>query len=322
MAQHTFSIPENLLTTSTTILCLLVSANSVEPYEPLTYTDAIRDKSPYKLQWQAAMQEKFDSLIENKTWGLSATPSNRTTLGGKWVFKLKRGPEGEITRFKAQWVVKGFQQQEGIDYNQTFASVVKPMSYKSIFAIAAARDWEIEQMDVRTAFLYGDIEEEIYVQQPTRFINTIFPHYSCLLKIAFYDTRQGLCIWYRTLAEFLTSCWFRLINADLSVFAKKDTILAIYVDDLLLVGASRSEIQNIKDSLQKHFRIVDLGSATYYLGMIVTRDRTNCILLLGQLGYLEQVLRTYGMLDSKAVATPINTSFVAATTDHHFTNKF
>ena len=133
---------------------MLVSANSVEPYEPLTYTDAIRDKSPYKLQWQAAMQEKFDSLIENKTWGLSATPSNCTIFGGKWVFKLKRGPAEEITRFKAQWVVKGFQQQEGIDYNQTFALVVKPISYKSIFAIAAARDREIEQMDVRTAFLY------------------------------------------------------------------------------------------------------------------------------------------------------------------------
>ncbi len=90
------------------ILCLLASANSVKPYEPLTYTDAIRDTSPYKLQWQAAMQEDFDSLIENKTWGLSATPSNRTTLGGKWVFKLKRGPEGEITHFKARWVVNGF----------------------------------------------------------------------------------------------------------------------------------------------------------------------------------------------------------------------
>ena len=221
LAQHTFSIPENLLTTSTTILCLLVSANSVEPYEPLTYTDAIRDKSPYKLQWQAAMQEKFDSLIENKTWGLSATPSNRTTLGGKWVFKLKRGPEGEITRFKAQWVVKGFQQQEGIDYNQTFASVVKPMSYKSIFAIAAVRDWEMEQMDVWTAFLYGDIEEEIYVQHTTGFINAIFPNYSCLLKKALYGTRQGPRIWYRTLAEFLTSCGFFLMSANLSVFAKR-----------------------------------------------------------------------------------------------------
>ena len=143
-----------------------------------------------------------------------------------------------------------------------------------------------------------------------------------MLKKALYVTRQEPCIWYRTLTKFLTSCEFRPINVDLSVFAKKGIILVIYVDDLLLVGASRSEIQNIKDSLQKRFRIVDLGSASYYLGMIVTRDRTNYIIHLGQLSYLQQVLRTYGMLDSKPVATPMDTSLVADTTDHHCTNKF
>ncbi len=108
LAQHTSFIPENLLITSTTILCLLASANSVEPYKPLIHPDALRDTSPYKLHWQAAMLEEFDSLIENKTLGLSATPSNRTTLGRKWVFKQKQGPVGKITRFKARCVIKGF----------------------------------------------------------------------------------------------------------------------------------------------------------------------------------------------------------------------
>ncbi len=134
--------------------------------------------------------------------------------------------------------------------------------------------------------------------------------------------KEGPRIWYQTLAEFLTSCGFCPINADLSVFAKKEIILGIYVDDLLLVGASRSEIQNIKDSLQKRFCMMHLGSATYYLGMTVIRDHTNRILRLGKLGYFEQVLRTYGMLDSKPVATPMDTSLVAATTDRHCTNKF
>ncbi len=143
-----------------------------------------------------------------------------------------------------------------------------------------------------------------------------------MLQKALYGTKQGPRIWYRTLAKFLTSCGFRLISADLSVLAKKEIILAIYVDDLLLVGASRSEIQNIKDSLQKRFRMVDLGSAAYYLAMTVTRDCTKRILRLGQLGYLEQVLRTHGMLDSKPVATPMDTSLIAATTDHPCTNKF
>ncbi len=161
------------------------------------------------------------------------------------------------------------------------------MSYKSIFAIAAARDWEIERIDVQTAFFYWDIEEEIYVQQPPGFIDATFPNHSCLLRKILYDTCQGLCIGYQTLAEFLSSCGVWPINADLSVFAKKGIILAIYVDDLLLVGASRSDIQIIKDSLKKHFHMIDLGSLFYYLGMTVTREPTSRILRLGQVGYLE-----------------------------------
>ena len=174
-----------------------------------------------------AMQEEFDSFIQSQTWRLSAIPSDRIPLGGKWVFRLKRGPKGEITRFKARWVVKGFQQREGIDYNQTFASVVKPMSYKSIFAIAAARDWEIEQMDVQTAFLYGDMNEQTYIQQPIVFTNAILPNYSCLLKKALYGLKQGPRIWYKTLTELLIGLSFWPINADVSVFAKKGMILSM-----------------------------------------------------------------------------------------------
>ena len=291
--------------------------NSPKPYQLLTYTDAIRETpSPYHLQWQAAMHEEFNSFIENQTWRLSAIPPNHVSSSGKWVFKLKRGPEGEINRFKARWVVKRFQQQEGIDYHQTFASAVKPISYKSNVVIAKARDWEIEQMDIQTAFLYGDIEEEIYVQQPTGFIDDSFPNYRCLLKKAVYGTAQRPRIWYQTLTEFLSSCGFWPINADLSVFAKKGIILAIYVYDLLLVGGSRSDIQIIKASLKKCFQMIDLGSVSYYLGMTVTRERTGCILNLGQVSYLEQILQTMGC---KPVATPIDLSFVAAAT--HFQCK-
>ena len=99
------------------------------------------------------MQEEIDSINENDSWILTSLPPDRKALRGKWVYKIKRGPAGEILRYKARWVVRGFEQREGIDYNETFASVVKLMSYKAIFAIAAANDWEIHQMDVKTAFL-------------------------------------------------------------------------------------------------------------------------------------------------------------------------
>lgn len=112
------------------------------------------------------MLEEVNSLYQNQTWELVDPPKDRRLLSGKWVFKLKRGPHGEIIRYKSRWVVRGFTQEEGIDYKETFASVVKLMSYKALFAIGAALDLEIEQMDVKTVFLYGNIDHEIYVEQP------------------------------------------------------------------------------------------------------------------------------------------------------------
>jgi hypothetical protein len=110
-------------------------------------------------------------------------------LGGKWVYKLKRGPNGEILRYKARWVVRGFEQEYGVDYHETFASVVKPMSYKALFAIAAALDLEIHQMDVKTAFLYGNVDEEIYVEQPPEMGDGTDS--VCRLKKALYGLKQS-----------------------------------------------------------------------------------------------------------------------------------
>jgi hypothetical protein len=112
------------------------------------------------------MDDEVHSLVENKTWDLVDRLKDRVVLTGKWVYKHKRGPNGEILRYKSRWVVRGFEQREGLDYNETFALVVKPMSYKLRFAIAAAYDLEIEQMNIKTAFLYGNIDTEVYVEQP------------------------------------------------------------------------------------------------------------------------------------------------------------
>ncbi len=135
-----------------------------EPYKPANYKEAIEDIA--QENWLAAMQEEFQFLLENQTWTHVPAPAHRKVLRGKWTFKLKRGAKGEVTRYKARWAVRGFELEEGIDYHETFATVVKPMSYKALFAIASALDLEIEQLDVRTAFLYGAIDEEIFVEQP------------------------------------------------------------------------------------------------------------------------------------------------------------
>ena len=267
------------------------------------------------------MQEEVDSLITNGTWTLVKLPSNHRALGGKWVYKLKRGPAGEILRYKARWVVRGFEQQEGIDYNETFASVVKPMSYKAIFAIAAALDWELEQMDVKTAFLYGDVEEDIYVMQPTGFEVEGKSDHVCKLKKALYSLRQSPRVWYNTLSKYLKELGFEPLFADYSVFTNGTTIIAVYVDDILLAGPNKVEIQGIKDQLRQKFKMTDLGPCTYYLGMTITRDRPNRILRLGQAGYIEKFLREHQMWESAPSPTPIgNEKYQAADEDYQATD--
>ena len=287
----------------------LTKALASEPMQPKTYAEAMSNNMA-RAEWQLAMKDEYQSLIENRTWTLCPRPAGRKPLDGKWVYTLKRGPMGEITRYKARWVVRGFQQREGLDFNETFASVVKPMSYKAIFAIAAALDWDLEQMDVKTAFLYGNVEEEIWVEQPIGYHNTKHPEWVCKLHKALYGLKQSPRVWYTTFARFLKKHGFIPINADSSVFINptSGTIVALYVDDVQITGPSKQAIQTVKNALNKEFRMTDLGPCAFYLGMTITRDRPNRILRLGQAGYVEKMLRTASMWECKPVATPMETT--------------
>jgi hypothetical protein len=293
------------ITTHTLYQFLATAAKQAEPSEPQTLRDAQLDD--HADQWHTAMREEYDSLIENKTWSLvnnTKIPAGKRALRGKWVFKIKRGAHGEIIRYKARWVVRGFEQKEGIDYHETYASVVKPMTYKALFAIAAALDLDLEQMDVKTAFLYGDIDEEIYVEQPTGLgLDTRI----CKLNKALYGLKQSPRIWFQTLATFLISLGFQPITADPGVFACNGTYIIVYVDDLLIIGPNHSEIKDIKASLSKRFHMSDLGPCSYYLGIQVIRDRATRTIRLSQKAYIEKILREFDMWECKPVTTPIDT---------------
>ena len=297
--------PEPLPSDTIRLYGLLSNAFSSEPTEPTSFSQAMRSDF-HRENWTQAMQEEFDSLTENRTWDLVEPPLGSHVLSGKWVYKLKRGPHGEIIRYKARWVVRGFEQQEGIDYHETFASVVKPMSYKAIFAIAAANDLEIEQMDVKTAFLYGDIDEEIYVQQPIGLEDPNAKHKVCKLRKALYGLKQSPRIWYNTLSNYMKTLGFTALVADHSVFCRGSLIIAVYVDDLLIIGPDKRKIEQLKEKLRKQFKMTDLGPCHFYLGMTVTRDRPNRTLRLSQTAYIEKILRDHGMSDCKPVDTPMD----------------
>ena len=161
-------------------------------------------------------------------------------------------------------------------------------------------------MDVKTAFLYGNVEETIYVTQPIGF-EYGGKHKVCKLKKALYGLKQSPRVWYNTLTAYLKELGFEPIAADYSVFSNGSTIIAIYVDDILLAGPNKEEIQGIKGKLHERFEITDLGACSYYLGMIVTRDRANRILRLGQAGYVQKFITEHGMWESKGTPTPMGT---------------
>jgi hypothetical protein len=285
------------------LLSFLGKADPYEPFEPKTLKEAM-NYGQWKL-WEAAIKEEYTSLVENGTWTPQNCPNDRESLSGKWVFKINRGAGGEILRYKARWVVRGFEQRAGLDFHKTFASMVKPMSYKAIFAYAAAYDWEIEQMDVKTAFLYGEINTEIWIELPSGC------GVACTAKLnkALYGLKQSPRVWYNTLATFLSDQGFEPLDADSSVFCRTGTIIAIYIDDLLIAGESKTDINKIKQSLSDRFHMSDLGPCHYYLGMEVIRDRPRRSLRLSQEAYLRKVLEDNDMSNcSTTVATPMETS--------------
>jgi hypothetical protein len=181
--------------------------------------------------------------------------------------------------YKARWVVKGYIQND--EYLETFASVVKPMSYKALFTIAAANDYEVKQMDVKTAFLYSDMPDDqlVYMEQPEGYADGT--NDVCLLLKAIYGLKQSPALWYATLLGFLKGLGYSVLDADMSVFVKGTTFVAVYVDDLLIVGPHMEQINKLKQSLSSRFKMTDLGPCNYYLGLTIRRDRTNKAIYLG-----------------------------------------
>ncbi|XP_044717375.1 reverse transcriptase (RNA-dependent DNA polymerase) domain-containing protein [Hirsutella rhossiliensis] len=172
------------------------------------------------------------------------------------------------------------------------------MSYKAIFAIAAALDLELEQMDVKTAFLYGNIDGEVYLEQPPEFDDGTGR--VCKLNKALYGLKQAPRIWYQTLTTFLEGLGFYPLTSDVGIFVKGHTYIAVYVDDLLIAGPSKEEIQKLKNALS----------------MAVTRDRRNRTIRLSQKGYIEKVLKDFGMCEAKPQYTPMKTDQIETPEDY------
>jgi len=272
--------------------------------EPSTYREAATQPC-----WQEAMNSEIRALVLNHTWDIVQAPSNVRPIGCKWVYKIKRGPDGNIERYKARLVAKGYSQVEGIDYLEIFSPVVKMTTIRVILAIASINNWHLQQLDVSNAFLYGDLTEDVYMTIPQG-LHGYSPSQCYKLKKSLYGLKQTSRQWFAKLSHLLLSFGYTQAHADHSLFTKATgssfTTIVVYVDDIVLAGNSLVEIAHLKTSLRSHFNIRDLGKLKYFLGLEVAHSSSG--LYLCQRKYCLDLISDVALLNSKLSSTPMDPS--------------
>eukprot|EP00775_Hariotina_reticulata_P001034 gene1034-1371_t len=241
--------------------------------EPRSYTEAL--DSAHNEQWQQAMDDEYNSLMELGTWTLEKTPPGITPIPVKWVYKVKRDGSGRLQRFKARLVAKGFRQQEGIDYNEVYAPVSKYSTFRTLMAMAAEEDLEVHQLDIKTAFLQGELAEQVYIEQPQGYEEG-GRDMCCRLNKAIYGLKQAPRTWHTRLSQELELMGSTASEADPGLYVRHDkresTFLLCYVDDILVVSKQLSTVTSTKQRLMAAFDARDLGEAVTYLGINIYRD--------------------------------------------------
>ena len=202
-------------------------------------------------------------------------PKGKKPIGCKWVYKVKHNSDGSVSKYKARLNVKGFAQTHGIDYDETFAPVAKMATVRTVIAVAAAKGWYLHQMDVKNAFLQGDLQEEVYMDQPPGYEDESHPDYVCKLRKALYGLKQAPRAWHQKITEFLVAIGFCMSEADHSLYVRKSdasfVFIIIYVDDLIIGGDSLAETLQVKMLLEQEFDMKDLGDLHYFLGIEIIR---------------------------------------------------
>jgi Reverse transcriptase (RNA-dependent DNA polymerase) len=254
------------------------------------------------------MQE-LAALAHNNTWSLVPISEASNVVGCKWVFKTKHHSTGKIERYKAHLVAKGYTQEEGLDFTDTFSPVVKPTTIRIILSFAVMNNWVIRQLDVNNAFLHGELQETIFMSQPPDFTDQSFPTHVCKLHKALYGLRQSPRAWYHKLRDTLIQLGFQTSASDPSLFIYHNgdalAYLLVYVDDIVLTGNNPLLIQQFIQFLDHKFTIKDLERLHFFLGIEMSSYDTG--LLLTQSSYITSILQKANMNDAKTVTTPMAT---------------
>ncbi|KAK8957726.1 hypothetical protein KSP39_PZI001286 [Platanthera zijinensis] len=282
----------------------------IDTEDPLTYEEAMKRKD--SIAWLEAMKSEIQSMYDNQVWNLVDLPDGKKSIPCKWIFKRKMDMNGNMTTYKARLVAKGFSQVQGIDYDETFSPVVMFKTIRIMLAIAAFHDYEIWQLDVKTAFLNGKLDEDVFMKQPQGFEDPQNNGKVCKLQRAIYGLKQASRSWNKRFDEEVKTLEFIQSKEEPCVYKKVSgshvIFLILYVDDILLMGNDLSLMEQTRNSLKMIFSMKDMGEAQYILGIKIYRDRSRRLIGLTQSVYIDKILERFQMENSKKGNVPMTTS--------------
>lgn len=286
-------------------ICVAFALNAETYVEDIASIDDLKKMDDWP-DWKLAIEEELSSLAENNTWRLVDIPEGRRPIDCKWVFRLKLNPDGSIQKRKARLVAKGFSQRYGFDYSETYAPVAKMSTVRTMLALANQHSLVVHQMDVKAAFLNGELIEDIYMRQPRGFEEG---DQVCKLNKSIYGLKQASKSWNDRFNKFAAEIGFHRCDEDPCLYVRNGksgpVYICLYVVDILIISKCLREVQTVKRMLKQEFKMVDLGEAEMFLGLKIERNSTDGVMKLSQPGYTEAVLRRFGMSACKPASTPM-----------------
>ncbi|KAJ9545044.1 hypothetical protein OSB04_024751 [Centaurea solstitialis] len=282
--------------------CLYKSFLSV--IEPKNVSQALEDSD-----WLLAMQEELLQFKRNKVYRLVPRPQDKSIIKTKWIFINKKDESGLIVRNKARLVAKAYSQQEGIDYDETFAPVARIEAIRIFLAYAAHKNIKVFQMDVKSAFLIGVLHEEVYIEQPEGFVDPDFPDHVCILDKALYGLKQAPRAWYETLTNHLLSKGFKRGTIDTTLSLKKEgddlLLVQIYVDDIIFGSTNPELCTKFSKIMETEFEMSMMGELNFFLGIQVKQNPDG--IFINQSKYIKDMLKKFHMTDCSPIKTPMPT---------------
>ncbi|GJZ85311.1 putative ribonuclease H-like domain-containing protein [Tanacetum coccineum] len=273
--------------------------------EPKTISQALQDES-----WVEAMQEELLQFKLQKVWVLVDLASRKKVIGTKWVFRNKRDERSIVVKNKARLVAQGFRQEEGIDYDEVFAPVARIEAIRLFLAFASYIGFTVYQIDVKSAFLYSTIKEEVYVHQPPGFVDPAHPNKVYKVIKALYGLHQAPRAWYETLSSFLMENGFRRGTIDKTLFIKKKKsdimLVQVYVDDIIFGSTKKSMCTEFEECMHKRFQMSFIGELTFFLGLQVKQQSDG--IFISQDKYVANILKKFDFLSIRTATTPIESN--------------